>query len=83
MTRNQIIQFCQQIRTFTKSLAEHPLIGGFQVNGVVYNHTSPHMKGTLPTGGDVGYKDGHAEWRKFNVMTPRVDSGNNDAIFWW
>jgi hypothetical protein len=25
MTRNRIIQFCQQIRTFTKSLSEHPL----------------------------------------------------------
>src|ERR1035437_1521354 len=32
-----------------QKLSEHPLIGGFQVNGVVYNHTSPHMKGTLPT----------------------------------
>ncbi len=25
MSRNQIIQFCQQILTFTKSLSEHPL----------------------------------------------------------
>ena len=41
------------------------IIGGFQVNGVVYNHTSPHVKNGLPAGGDVGYKDGHAEWRKF------------------
>jgi len=26
MSRNQIIQFCQQILTFTKSLSEHPLL---------------------------------------------------------
>ena len=25
MSRIRIIQFCQQIRTFTKSLSEHPL----------------------------------------------------------
>jgi prepilin-type N-terminal cleavage/methylation domain-containing protein len=54
--------------------------GGFQKNGVVYPHTSPHLKNGLPTGGDIGYKDGHAEWRKFNVMTPRTTSG---AVFWW
>lgn len=54
--------------------------GGFEVNNVVYPHTSPHLKGSLPTGGDVGYKDGHAEWRKFQVMVPRTDNG---AVFWW
>src|SRR5690242_2286736 len=54
--------------------------GGFQKNGVVYPHTSPHLKGSLPTGGDIGYKDGHAEWRKFDVMVPRTDKG---AVFWW
>jgi prepilin-type N-terminal cleavage/methylation domain-containing protein len=56
------------------------IIGGFEVNGVVYNHTSPHLKNNLPTGGDVGYKDGHAGWQKFNVMTPRSTAG---AVFWW
>jgi hypothetical protein len=28
MSRNQIIQFPQQIRTFSKSLSEHPLLEG-------------------------------------------------------
>lgn len=59
--------------------------GGFQVNGVVYNHTSPHLKNNMPTGGDVGYKDGHVEWRKFKTsatdyMTLRSSGGIN---FWW
>jgi prepilin-type N-terminal cleavage/methylation domain-containing protein len=56
------------------------VVGGFEVNNVVYNHTSPHIVGALPTGGDVGYKDGHAEWRKFQIMIPRSASG---TTFWW
>lgn len=54
--------------------------GGFQQNGKVYPHLSPHLKGTVPAGGDVGYKDGHAEWRKFNVMVPRTSGA---PYFWW
>jgi hypothetical protein len=41
---------------------------------------SPHLKGNIPSGGHVGFKDGHAEWRKFPGMTPRTTSG---AVFWW
>ena len=55
--------------------------GGFQVNGVVYNHTSPHIVGSLPAGGHATFKDGHVEWRKFNLpMTPRTVGG---VVFWW
>ena len=54
--------------------------GGFQKGGVVYPHTSPHLNGVLPSGGDIGYKDGHAEWRKLNDMTPRSSTG---VVFWW
>jgi len=56
--------------------------GGFKLNGVVYPHLSAHLKGPLPQGGDVGFKDGHAEWRKFNVMTPR-GGGGGTPVFWW
>jgi prepilin-type N-terminal cleavage/methylation domain-containing protein len=55
--------------------------GGFQQNGVVYPSISAHVRGTMPLGGDVGYKDGSAEWRKFNVMIPRT--GANVPYFWW
>jgi type II secretory pathway pseudopilin PulG len=54
--------------------------GGFDQNGVVYPHVSPHLKGAVPVGGNLGFKDGHVEWRKFELMTPRTDSG---AVFWW
>ena len=59
--------------------------GGFEVNNVAYPHTSPHrMTKGVPAGGNVGFKDGHATWHKFNdTGTPysvRTDSGDN---FWW
>jgi prepilin-type N-terminal cleavage/methylation domain-containing protein len=58
--------------------------GGFTQNGRIYPHTSPHIKGNMPEGGDVGYKDGHAVWHKFNdganSMTPRTIGG---PTFWW
>jgi type II secretory pathway pseudopilin PulG len=54
--------------------------GGFQWNGVVYPHTSPHLNGTVPSGGSVLYKDGHAEWQLFQDMVPRTTSG---SVFWW
>ena len=56
--------------------------GGFQQPNVnPYLHTSPHLKGSLPSGGNVGYKDSHAEWRKFELMVPRT--GANTPAFWW
>ncbi|HEX7652166.1 MAG TPA: hypothetical protein VF607_01590, partial [Verrucomicrobiae bacterium] len=59
--------------------------GGFQINGVTYNHTSPHIKGVVPQGGDVAYKDGHVVWHKFNdpqnPMTLRSYIGTPN--FWW
>ena len=54
--------------------------GGFQQNGVTYPHLSTHLSGAIPAGGYIGYKDGHADWRKFNFMVPRTTSG---AVFWW
>jgi prepilin-type N-terminal cleavage/methylation domain-containing protein len=55
--------------------------GGFEHNGVVYPNTSAHLKGALPIGGNQGYKDGHANWIKFIVMTPRTSA--NAPYFWW
>ena len=59
--------------------------GGFTQNGVNYPHLSAHLKNGLPQGADIGYKDGHAEWRKFKTsstvyMTPRTWAG---SVFWW
>jgi prepilin-type N-terminal cleavage/methylation domain-containing protein len=44
------------------------------------HHLSPHLEGNLPRGGNVGFKDGHTEWRKFELMHERAASGQD---FWW
>ncbi len=42
--------------------------------------TSPHLNGKFPSGGDVGFKDGHVAWRKFNDMSQQSAKGES---FWW
>ena len=56
------------------------IMGGFQWNGASYPHVSPHLKGNVPVGGNLGFKDGHVDWRRFELMTIRSASG---ATFWW
>lgn len=53
-------------------------------------HLSPHMKGRLPLGGNLGMLDGHVEWRKFELMEPRASgprwgkgNGADCPTFWW
>src|SRR6185437_6825485 len=59
----------------------HPENNYSDVKGAFYlHHLSAHLAGTTPSGGHATYKDGHAQWRKFQVMTPRTISG---AVFWW
>jgi prepilin-type N-terminal cleavage/methylation domain-containing protein/prepilin-type processing-associated H-X9-DG protein len=65
--------------------------GGIYARSSVYDRTS-HIKGeTHPTGGNIGYLDGHVEWRKFDpdmlfqppgstVATPRY--GDTPGFFW-
>jgi len=43
-------------------------------------HLSPHLKGTTPAGGNLGFKDGHVAWRKFDEMDQRCNGGES---FWW
>ena len=49
--------------------------------GFYLHHISPHLKGTAPAGGNVGFKDGHVVWRKFDDMDHRADGVN--VTFWW
>ena len=44
------------------------------------NNVSAHLKGKLPLGGNVGFKDGHVVWRKFEDMKPVATEGPS---FWW
>ena len=41
---------------------------------------SSHLNGSRPAGGNVGFKDGHAQWRSFKSMSERADSAPG---FWW
>ncbi len=51
------------------------------VGGFYKPHTTAHMKGGLPRGGNMGMLDGHGEWRRFEVMNPRTTGGS--PVFWW
>jgi len=53
-------------------------------------HTSAHLKGGVPAGGNVGMLDGHVEWRRFQMMHVRGYGGVGGAqdngtcpTFWW
>jgi len=43
-------------------------------------HSSPHLKGKMPAGGNLTYLDGHSEWKQFNQMVVRTQIG---MPFWW
>ena len=60
----------------------YPGISYTQVKGGFYiPHLSPHLKaGRFPSGGNVGFKDGHVVWRKFDEMDQRCNGGES---FWW
>lgn len=45
-------------------------------NGPQYpSINTAHMDGRLPAGGNIGFLDGHIQWRKFSEMTNVVASG--------
>jgi prepilin-type N-terminal cleavage/methylation domain-containing protein/prepilin-type processing-associated H-X9-DG protein len=50
--------------------------------GYAKPHTSPHLQGPMPSGGNLGMLDGHVEWRKFDKMHVRTVSGGSPT-FWW
>jgi len=58
-------------------------LGNFKDNT---NHESKRMirtgsgSGPAPAGGNIGFADGHLEWRKFKEMEHQVTRG---MWFWW
>jgi type II secretory pathway pseudopilin PulG len=52
------------------------VVGGFPVP-----HLSPHLKGNLPAGGNLAFKDGHVAWREFKDMSQRATGSSRG--FWW
>jgi prepilin-type N-terminal cleavage/methylation domain-containing protein len=55
------------------------------------HHLSPHMKGAVPAGGNIGFLDGHGQWRRFDIMHLRASgplwpsTGGNTTCptYWW
>jgi prepilin-type N-terminal cleavage/methylation domain-containing protein len=58
---------------------------GFMPNGLSNQGISPHLVKNIPSGGNVGFKDGHATWHKFNdSVNPMVQRNKNGTLnFWW
>lgn len=58
-------------------------------NGEHVPHLTPHMKGTLPAGGNLAMLDGHVEWRAFPDMHVRANGilwpslNNTCPTYWW
>ena len=59
--------------------------GGYHdANGAVHPHTTSHLRGTMPNGGNLLMLDGHAEWEKFDLMTCHtLPSATSVPGFWW
>ncbi len=49
--------------------------------GSVNPDRTNHLDGTLPAGGNIGFLDGHVEWRPFADM--RSDRHQGSPRFWW
>jgi len=51
------------------------------IQGLFYiPHLTSHRRGQGPAGGNVGFKDGHVQWRNYKDMAERMDDG---VGFWW
>jgi prepilin-type N-terminal cleavage/methylation domain len=57
--------------------------GGLKVGGRDFQHRTSHLEKGKAAGGNIGFLDGHGEWRKFNDMIPRTVQKEGRPIFWW
>jgi len=55
-------------------------VGGMWGGQQIYDRTSHLKNDEEPTGGNIGFLDGHVDWRNFNEMKNR--SHNNPVFFW-
>jgi prepilin-type N-terminal cleavage/methylation domain-containing protein len=56
------------------------------IQGGAALHRAAHMGAkSIPTGGNLGFMDGHGQWRKLEAMMPRTDGGPNGSCptYWW
>jgi prepilin-type N-terminal cleavage/methylation domain-containing protein/prepilin-type processing-associated H-X9-DG protein len=54
--------------------------GGMLGQHGLYDQTSHLKTDALPLGGNIGFLDGHVDWRHFNDMAGRY---GDDRLFWW
>ena len=58
-------------------------------SGAQLPNVTPHLQGAVPAGGNIGFKDGHAQFRKFGgtttspAMIPRNPGGGGVTYFWY
>lgn len=45
----------------------------------VHVDRSSHVRGNLPSGGNIAFEDGHSEWRNFKQMSPQIYS----QVLWY
>lgn len=86
----RVLMACATIcRSATSTYANRDTADWTEIDGGYYippntsdkkPHTTAHLNGLLPAGGNVGFKDGHVKWRRFADMQPRAQSGIG---FWW
>jgi len=50
--------------------------------GYAKAHTSAHLLGPVPAGGNVAFLDSHVEWRPFSQMAVRTISTGAPFFFW-
>ena len=51
--------------------------------GYALPHTTSHMRGAQPLGGNVLFLDGHVTWRPFSVYAMKVRSTDGNVEFWF
>jgi prepilin-type N-terminal cleavage/methylation domain-containing protein len=63
--------------------------GGFTQNGGQFTHVSAHLRNAVPVGGNIAYKDGHVEWKKFQAFSANANNNQTKVrttsgpYFWW
>jgi len=74
----------QSNKTYGRNFSE--IAGGIYAGDAVYDRTNHLMNDGNPPGGNIGFLDGHGEWRIFDpdiengVAVPRY--GNTPGFFW-
>jgi prepilin-type N-terminal cleavage/methylation domain-containing protein len=74
--------------TISQPGQDDPLLrSSYQYTGIIGGyaplpHRSAHLQGSVPAGDNLGFCDGHAQWRQFGRMIPRT-SATFSPVYWW